>query len=238
MRVGEARVAGGLRLYAIGDVHGCNDALGAVHGAIATDLVWRPVADHRIIHVGDYTDRGPDSAGVVERLVELTAREPRVLCLRGNHDQKLLDFLANPAEAAPAFFSFGGKTTLKSYQVGGRGQNYDGLGRQLAQKMPAAHRAFLAGLPYSVRFGDYFFCHAGIRPGVALEAQTADDLMWIRDEFLGDTRDYGVVVVHGHTVTETRQPEIKPNRIDIDTGAVFGGPLTCLVLEGSEMRFL
>jgi serine/threonine protein phosphatase 1 len=238
MRVGEARVPDGLRLYAIGDVHGCDDALAAVHAAIATDLVWRPVADHRIIHVGDYTDRGPDSAGVVERLVELTARDTRVLCLRGNHDQKLLDFLAHPAEAAPAFFSFGGKATLKSYDVNARGQNYDGLGRQLAEKIPAAHRAFLAQLPYSVRFGDYFFCHAGIRPDVPLEAQTPDDLMWIRDGFLGDASDFGVVVVHGHTVTETLKPEIKPNRVDIDTGAVFGGPLTCLVLEGTEMRFL
>ena len=238
MQVGEARVPDGLRLYAIGDIHGCNDALGAVHAAIATDLVWRPVADHRIIHIGDYTDRGPDSAGVVARLADLTAREAHVICLRGNHDQKLLDFIVNPAEAAPAFFSFGGKATLKSYDVGTRGQNYEGLGGQLAEKMPATHRAFLAGLPLSVRFGDYFFCHAGIRPGVALEAQTADDLMWIREEFLNDTRDFGAVVVHGHTVTETRMPEIRPNRIDIDTGAVFGGPLTCLVLEGTEMRFL
>jgi serine/threonine protein phosphatase 1 len=238
MRVGEARTPDALRLYAIGDVHGCNDALGAVHAAIAADLAARAVADHRIIHIGDYTDRGPDSAGVVERLAELTARDSHVICLRGNHDQKLLDFLADPAAAAAAFFSFGGKATLKSYGVGMRGQNYENLGRQLAEKMPAAHRAFLAGLPLSVRFGDYFFCHAGIRPGVALEAQTADDLMWIREEFLDDLRDHGVVVVHGHTVTETPTPEVRANRIDIDTGAVFGRPLTCLMLEGNEVRFL
>ncbi len=88
--------------------------------------------------------------------------------------------------------------------------------------MPPAHRAFLEGLRLSARFGDYFFCHAGIRPGVALEAQTAEDLMWIREDFLDDRRDHGVVVVHGHTVTDTRMPEVQPNRIDIDTGAVFG----------------
>jgi serine/threonine protein phosphatase 1 len=237
MLTGQARTPEGMRLYAIGDIHGCDGKLAGVHAAIAADLAARPSPDHRIIHIGDYGDRGPDSAGVIARLIGM-AGDPRVINLRGNHDQKWLDFLADPAGAAPAFLSFGGKATLKSYDVGTRGQNYEGLGRQLAESMPSTHRAFLEGLRLSVQFGDYFFCHAGIRPGVALDAQTAEDLMWIREEFLLDRRDHGVVVVHGHTVTATQTPEVHPNRIAIDTGAVFDGPLTCVVLEGSDVRFL
>jgi serine/threonine protein phosphatase 1 len=104
--------------------------------------------------------------------------------------------------------------------------------------MPAHHRAFVEGLALSARFGDFFFCHAGIRPGVALDAQVKDDLIWIREGFLDCPADLGVVVVHGHTPTKDRRPDVRPNRIDIDTGAVFGGPLTCVAIEGSEVRFL
>ena len=238
MELGQAKTPEGTRIYAIGDVHGMDAELAAIHAAIAADRAARPVPRAVTVHIGDYTDRGPDSAAVVERLAALSARDPDVICLRGNHDQKLLDFLIDPEEAAPAFFDFGGKATLKSYGVNPRGQNYTGLARQLAEKMPASHRAFLEALPYSVRFGDYFFCHAGIRPGVPLQAQIPDDLMWIRGEFLNDRRDFGAVVVHGHTPTGDARPEIRPNRIDIDTGCVYGGPLTCLVLESIDVRFL
>ena len=237
MLTGEARTPEGMRLYAIGDIHGCDVKLAAVHAAIAADLAERPTSDHRFIHIGDYGDRGPDSAGVTARLIGM-AGDPRVINLRGNHDQKWLDFLADPAGAAPTFLSFGGKATLRSYGVGNRARNYEGLAAIMIEKMPASHRAFLEGLRLSARFGDYFFAHAGIRPGVPLEAQTAEDLMWIREEFLLDRRDHGVVVVHGHTVTARQTPEVHPNRIAIDTGAVFDGPLTCVVLGGRDVRFL
>lgn len=238
MLTGESRTPEGLRLYAIGDIHGCDAKLAAVHAAIAADLAARPAADHRIIHIGDYVDRGPDSAGVIGRLAGLAVEDPRVLCLRGNHDQMLLDFLADPAENAPMLLRNGGKETLRSYGVGLRSRTYEQLASHLAEKLPAEHRAFLETLPLSFRFGDYFFCHAGIRPGVPLDQQAAHDLLWIREEFLLDHRDHGVVVVHGHTVTATQKPDVLPNRIAIDTGAVFDGPLTCLVLEAAERRFL
>ena len=238
MFLGEAKTPDGMRLYAIGDVHGCDALLAEAHGKIAADLAARPAGDHRIIHVGDYADRGPDSASVIGRLSAMTAADARVICLRGNHDQMLIDFLADPEAGAPLLLANGGKHTLRSYGVTTRGQNYASLGRQLADLMPAADRAFITGLPLIARFGDYLFVHAGIRPGVALADQRADDLIWIREEFLHDRRDHGMVIVHGHTPTDTGAPDVQPNRIDIDTGAVYGGPLTCLVLEGSEVRFL
>jgi serine/threonine protein phosphatase 1 len=237
MRTGEAETPAGIRLYAIGDIHGCDDKLALLHQRIAADLAARPVPDHRIIHIGDYGDRGPNSAGVVERLLKMSG-DPRVVCLRGNHDQMWLDFIADPDVTGQMFLRFGGKETLRSYGIGNRAKNYHQLAEMFAAALPETHRAFLRGLNSSVRFGDYFFAHAGVRPGVPLDQQSPQDLSWIRDEFLADTRDLGAVVVHGHTVTASMAPEIYPNRIAIDTGAVFGGPLTCAVLEGREVRFI
>jgi serine/threonine protein phosphatase 1 len=237
MRTGEAATPPGMRLYAIGDIHGCDDKLKVLHERIAADLAAHPSPDHRIIHIGDYGDRGPNSAGVIARLIGL-AGDPHVVCLRGNHDQLWLDFLADPDFSAQMFLRFGGKETLKSYGVGNRAKNYAQLAEMFSAALPEAHRAFLQTLKGSVQFGDYFFAHAGVRPGVPLDQQTPQDLSWIRDEFLADTRDFGAVIVHGHTVTASQAPEIFPNRIAIDTGAVFGGPLTCVVLEGRAVRFL
>lgn len=175
-------------------------------------------------------------AAVIGRLAGLTARDPRVLCLRGNHDQMLLDFLADPDKRAPVLLSNGGKETLRSYGVNTRRQNYASLAAQLAAKMPPADLAFLTALPLTLRFGDYLFVHAGIRPGVPLAEQDPHDLIWIREEFLHSRADHGFVVIHGHT--PANPVEVMPNRIDIDTGAAYGGPLTCVVLEGTEVRFL
>ncbi len=239
MRLGEARTPEGMRLYAIGDVHGCYRELGEAHAKIAADLAASPAADYRIIHVGDYVDRGPDSAAVIERLASMTAADPRVVCLRGNHDQMLADFLAD-ASAGDVFLANGGGETLASYGVvPGRfpfRKSPAALRNAFVDRMPKAHRSFIESLPLSVRFGDYFFCHAGIRPGVPLDRQDPEDLIWIRDVFLADDRDNGVVVVHGHTPVSS--PEVRANRIDIDTGLVYGGMLTCLVLEGADYRFI
>jgi len=230
-----------MRLYAIGDVHGCDDLLADAHRKIAEDLAARPVGDHRIVHVGDYGDRGPDTAAVIERLAALTIADPHVVCLRGNHDEMLLGFLAEPDDMGSTFIANGGEATLASYGVKVGllalfiGDHAD-LAERLAGTMPAHHLAFLEALPLTARFGDYFFCHAGIRPGVPLDRQSPHDLVWIRDEFLLSGADHGVVVVHGHT--PSGEPEVLPNRINVDTGAVFTGRLTCLVLEGSDYRFL
>lgn len=242
MYLGKATAPEGLRLYAIGDIHGCDDLLADVHEWIAADLARDPPADHRIIHIGDYVDRGPDSAGVVERLVALGAADPRALFLRGNHDAYLLAFLDDPTVGSIYLDeNIGGRETLRSYGVatarlGLVPRGFATLSQEMGARLPAAHRAFLGNLHLSARFGDFLFVHAGIRPGVPLDAQDPEDLIWIRDEFLFDGRDHGFIVVHGHTIASA--PEVMPNRINIDTGAVFGGPLTCLVLEGTDYRFL
>lgn len=236
MKVGEARAPEGLRLYAIGDVHGLDAALAGMHERIKADLDEHPAADHRIIHVGDYVDRGPDSAAVIRRLVAMMASDPRVIALRGNHDQMMLDFLANPDTGGSSFLANGGKATLKSFGIKTRSSNYATIRNALAAAMTPAERAFMEGLPHSVRFGDYLFVHAGIRPGVPLDEQTPHDMIWIREPFLLDDSDHGVVVIHGHTPVDA--PEVIPNRIGIDTGAVYGGALTCIVLEGNGHRFL
>src|SRR3990172_399994 len=233
MRLGQSKTPAGMRLYAIGDVHGCDGMLAEMHEKIAADLAVPPGSDHRIAHIGDYADRGPDSAAVIGRLVKLAATDRRVICLRGNHDELLLDFLADPAEFGATFLFNGGDATLRSYGVPVSGfaivaGEFAALSRQLADRMPAAHRAFVDGLVLTVRFGDYFFCHAGIRPGVPLARQDPTDLTWIREDFLWDGRDHGVVVVHGHT--PANEPEIRRNRINIDTGAAYGGRLSCLAL--------
>jgi Calcineurin-like phosphoesterase len=177
MRVGEARTPEGMRLYAIGDVHGCDDLLAEAHRTIADDLGARPIGGHRIIHIGDYGDRGPETAAVIERLAGLTINDPSLVCLRGNHDEMLLGFLEEPDDMGATFIANGGEATLASYgvEVGLLAMfigDHADLARRLAGSMPAHHRAFLEALELTARFGDYFFCHAGIRPGVPLDRRT------------------------------------------------------------------
>ncbi|SEA30073.1 metallophosphoesterase [Rubrimonas cliftonensis] len=236
----DARGPEGLRLYAIGDVHGRLDLLRARHAAIATDLVRRPVRAFRVIHLGDYVDRGPDSAGVIAALIEF-CRDGDGVCLAGNHDVWMLRFLAKPTAANSAWTDFGGVETLISYGVSpyARGMGLrplKALGKDLRAALPPEHEAFLRGLRACERHGDYFFAHAGVRPGRALERQSLSDLTEIREPFLSEQGDFGAVVVHGHTVTP--EPCVKPNRIGIDTKAYASGVLTCLVLEGAEKGWL
>jgi serine/threonine protein phosphatase 1 len=230
-----------MRLYAIGDVHGCDALLAEAHRKIADDLAAYPPYDFRVIHCGDYVDRGRDSAAVVERLANLTRSDPRVVCLLGNHEQMMLGFLDDPPRFGQLWLANGADATLLDYGIATgpwfmAGGTVRTLAADFARRVPAHHDAFLRRLAHSATFGDYFFVHAGINPEIPLGEQSLEDLTWIREEFLEDDGDFGVVVVHGHTPVE--EPEVRLNRIDIDTGAVFSGRLTCLVLEGTGYRFL
>lgn len=225
----------GTRLYAIGDVHGCLDALITLHRDIEADLVRRPPGNWRIVHLGDYVDRGVDSRGVVEFLVRLTSMR-RVLCLRGNHDQMFLDALAGEPGAAQLWLVNGGAETLESYGLSVRQFLEHQAARRPCDAVPKTHRAFLARLKTSARFGQYYFVHAGIDPARRLDAQAAETQLWIREPFLGCRQEFEAVIVHGHT--PVRHVEARPNRIGIDTGAVYGGTLSCLVLEGADKHLL
>jgi serine/threonine protein phosphatase 1 len=238
--LGEAKTPDGMRIYAIGDVHGMDAMLAAAHLRVAEDLAARPVGDHRIVHIGDYVDRGPHSAAVIERLSTLSGTDPRVICLAGNHDRMMIDFLADPVPNADAWFQNGAASTIVTYGIDASGVRTVGeaivVADDLKRAMPERHHDFLGRLRLSAQLGDFYFCHAGIRPGVALDRQTTFDLVWIRETFLHDRRDHGVVVVHGHTPVDA--PEVRRNRVGIDTGAVFGGPLTIAIFEGTDLQFL
>jgi len=218
-----------MRLYAIGDVHGCIDELSAVHESIAEDLAAAPAQDWRIVHVGDFVDRGPDSAAVLQFLSERSAADPRIVNLRGNHDHMFAEALAGDTRMQTVWLQNGGDTTLADYGLSARGLSASSNGGT-GDKIPQAHVDFLDNLPFSARFGDYFFVHAGIDPAIALDDQVPDDMMWIRERFLQDGREYDAVIVHGHT--PTRRIDVRANRVGIDTGAVFGGHLSCLILDG------
>ncbi|MEO0913435.1 MAG: metallophosphoesterase family protein [Pseudomonadota bacterium] len=233
----------GRRIYAIGDVHGCLGALENRLGDIFADLAHRPHPAAEIIFVGDYTDRGPESRGTIERLLALEA-DARVATtfLFGNHDKQFLDYLENPSQMATPSLHWlnprlGGNTTLASYGVANADAAEPGTSHAAFRAaVPASHIAFLQRTVLTRVIGTYLFVHAGIRPGVALAEQALTDLIWIRDPFLLDLTDHGHVVVHGHTPVRT--VERLPNRIAIDTGAVFGGALSCLVLEDDKEALL
>ncbi len=240
----EARVPDGMRLYAIGDVHGRSDLLAEVHARIEVDLANRPVGDWRVIHLGDYVDRGPDSAGVLRMLLDYRA-DGRAEFLLGNHDSFLIEFLADPA--GPAFDMWmhnGGVETLDSFGIDGARAAQQALtpaGRrrlrdELERAVPPDLARFLSSLVPMVRHGDYAFVHAGVQPGVPLAEQAVADLIWIRRRFLDAEMDHGAVIVHGHTPSPA--VVVRRNRIGIDTGAVLGGRLTCLVLEGRRRAIL
>ncbi len=231
----DARGPDGTVVYAIGDVHGRLDLLEKMHDTIATETVGR---DWRIVHLGDYVDRGPHSSGVMDLLANWAAADSRVLALAGNHDLGFLDFLARP-EPAGLFASYGGVQTAQSYGVPLDLNDAQGFGlsaRALAVAVPQSHKDFLAALRFSVAFGDFFFCHAGIRPGIALDVQDKADLIWIRGDFHRYRELHPKVIVHGHT--PVAEPEVLPNRVNVDTGAFSSGRLSALVIDGAQKRLL
>jgi serine/threonine protein phosphatase 1 len=226
------------RLYVIGDIHGRSDLLDRITAVIADDLDANPVEESVTVTLGDYIDRGPDSRGVVERLIA-NPFPTQLIALKGNHELMFESFLRD-ASVADEWRRFGGLETLISYgvPVGSLmvGRGYEEAAQALRAAVPKAHVDFIAALQTSLSLGRYFLCHAGIRPGVALERQSAEDLLWIREPFLGSRADFGKIVVHGHTPRE--KPELLANRINVDTGAYMTSRLTCAVLETDSVRFL
>ncbi|MDQ6435196.1 metallophosphoesterase [Mesorhizobium sp. LHD-90] len=227
----------GIRLYAIGDVHGRLDLLEKMHARIANEISRDKVADWRIIHLGDYVDRGPNSRGVIDFLIAACARDRRMITLAGNHDMGFLEFLVAPAKES-LFMQCGGIETAASYDVrfGRLFRDLERFHADLALAMPPEHARFIHSCRFSVSFGDFFFCHAGIRPGVALDLQDPDHLIWIRNEFLDYPGLHPKVIVHGHTITD--EPEVLANRVNVDTGAFRSGVLTALVVDGAQKRLI
>lgn len=225
------------RIYAIGDIHGRLDLLERAVAAIACDVgAHGPAA--LTVTLGDYVDRGPDSRGVIERLSTNPFPTPYV-ALKGNHEAVMLDFLADHADVV-TWSRNGAIETLQSYDVRAAdfmaSGDYAAAARGLFGAMPPAHVSFLRALKTSHAAGRYFFCHAGVRPGVPLERQSEKDLIWIREPFLSSTMDLGAIVVHGHTPQPA--PDVRPNRINIDTGAWYSDRLTCVALDAVGYRFL
>ena len=225
------------RVYAIGDIHGQSALLDDLLGRIERDGMGRSEANV-LVFIGDYVDRGGDSKGVIELLLNLPPNFTTHF-LRGNHDQALLDFLADPG-SFPIWKDYGADETLASYGVPTPASDAEAALRRtrdwLQESLPARHLRFFETLKSCATIGDYYFAHAGVRPGVPIEQQEERDLMWIRDEFLNSRASFGKIVVHGHTPANA--PVVRPNRIGIDTGAYLTGHLTALVLEGTRRRFL
>jgi serine/threonine protein phosphatase 1 len=228
-------------VYAVGDIHGRADLLEKMHEAILRDAAEAPCSRKVVIYLGDYVDRGPDSKRVVDVLLERPLAGFERYHLMGNHEAFLLEFLID-IEAGPGWFFNGGLQTLGSYGVNfGKhdDMSFDSLVRiqdDFLRRVPERHLDFFRRLDFSRTEGDYFFVHAGVRPGIPLENQSDEDMLWIRDEFLSCDEEFGKIVVHGHTITW--EPDIRSNRIGIDTGAFASGVLTALVLEGRERDFL
>jgi serine/threonine protein phosphatase 1 len=236
-----ASVPDGMRVYAIGDIHGRPDLVERIHELILQDMrTANPIARPLVVYLGDYVDRGLHSREVIDTLLDRPLPGFEAVYLRGNHDQQLLDFLANPASGID-WMRYGGDATLYSYGVRlprnmPRDLHLEEMSRQLRDAIPTRHLAFYEGLGLMFDLGDFLFVHAGVHPEKPLEDQALEDVLWIREEFLESDFDLGKVIVHGHSVT--RMPEVRMNRIGVDTGAVFSNALTCLVLEGTTKRFL
>lgn len=230
----------GTRLYAVGDIHGRADLLRDMHRRIHEDASRARASRTVVVYLGDYIDRGSASREVVELLLDTPLQGFERFHLRGNHDHCFTRFLSDIG-IAELWLSHGGDDTLRSYGVVPPRSLSDAretrrAQSELRQRLPERHAAFFLGLSQTHCEGNYFFVHAGIRPGIPLEQQATTDMLWIEDDFLNSDLDHGKIIVHGHSVTE--RPQVRRNRIGIDTGAFATGTLTCLVLQGTRRLFL
>lgn len=236
----DAYVPAATRIYAIGDIHGRIDLLRKLEDHVAGHAAAHPIERKVLIYIGDYVDRGYESRAVLDHLIAPPLAGFERVVLKGNHEDFVLRFLEG-GDVAAMWLVNGGRETLMSYGVMmppgvERDEQIEDARVKFREAFPAAHKNFLEGLTLSHREGGYLFVHAGIRPGVPLEAQDQADLLWIRETFLNSSAAHGAVVVHGHT--PVGEPEVQANRIAIDTGAFATGRLTCVVLEGAGYSFL
>lgn len=234
------RIPAGRRVYAVGDVHGRHDLFDQLAVLIEADIRGSRGEDFEAetIFLGDYIDRGIESRLVVERLASGDF-PTAVRCVAGNHEMMMLSFLG-AADAGEVWLLNGGLETLFSYGVEAQrmpsSTRLESARAALIAALPAHHLHFLRTLEVGIEIGDYFFCHAGVRPGVPLAQQTLDDLIWIREPFLSSDEPFGKRIVHGHT--PVMEPEVRANRINLDTGAYLTNRLTCAVLEDDSVRIL
>ncbi|MGV3478537.1 MAG: metallophosphoesterase [Sphingobium sp.] len=231
---------GASAIYAVADIHGRLDLLEEIEALIRMDIsVTRPECPV-ICYLGDYVDRGPASAQVIDRLARPFDDGIARVFLKGNHEDRMLDFLETPEDAGPAWLQYGGREALESYGLdvpaAPMAADWQHLRDALAVALPSGHLAFLRGLRLAFVWRGYLFVHAGLDPARSVDAQRAHDLMWIREPFLSAERDWGLCVVHGHVIVDT--PVFRPNRIGIDTGAYHSGRLTCLVVSETGTRLL
>jgi serine/threonine protein phosphatase 1 len=232
-----------MHIYAIGDIHGHLSLLLGAHDLIAADMALH--GPGQVVHVGDLVDRGPDSRGVIDLLIQGLDRGEDWVVLKGNHDRMFSRFLADPLEHEPGLRAdlgwlnpkLGGPDTLASYGVSNPADRPTAkVHADALDAVPASHRAFLAAAPAMHLAGDCLFVHAGIRPGVALDRQTETDLVWIREPFLSHVESFGPLVVHGHTAID--RATHYGNRLNLDSSAAYGGPLSAVVIEGREAALL
>lgn len=225
----------GVRIYAFGDIHGRADLLKQMFTEIDADLARSPASRAIEVYLGDYIDRGPYSSDTLDLLAE-RGRNREAVFLKGNHEAYFLEVLRDPSKV-DSWRQFGGLQTLMSYGIQpslnpDMGERIE-LVRRLNETVPASQLNFLRALKPSFVCGDFFFVHAGVRPGIPLSEQQESDLLWIRNDFLDSEADFGKFIVHGHT--PVREPDVRPNRVNIDTGAYATGNLTLLRIEGSSM---
>jgi serine/threonine protein phosphatase 1 len=229
----------GLRIYAVGDVHGRSDLIEHIFRAIDDDLARRPIVRPVCVFLGDYIDRGPKSREAIDDLIS-SARDREIVFLRGNHEAIAIKSLNDPTVFDNWMRRLGGIDTLISYGLDPKkflGKNsIKRLQLAFNEVLQGAHWEFFGGLQNSFTCGSFFFAHAGVRPNVPLSAQAERDLLWIRDEFLSSETDFGKIVVHGHTPVE--HEDLRANRINLDTGAFVTGRLSCLVIDQDALSIL
>lgn len=240
------KIAEGKRVYAIGDIHGFPDILAHMHNLIAQDYAANPIDKAIIVYMGDYIDRGPDSKGVIDMVIEreLVAPEFEHIYLLGNHEDAMFnEFMNDPNGHRQDWLQWGGAEAAQSYGIEidhskAYAPEAERIAKELHEKMPESHKGFLKNLELYHVVDDFLFVHAGIRPNVPLQKQTKQDLTFTREPFMSHEGMHPYYVVHGHSATRDQKIDIRPNRINVDTGLYMGGPLTCAVIEGCDIRVL